>query len=117
VIDFDDMMAADERRDPRVAIVLGLVTAERPKHGDFLKVEAECYLETSRVPQAVFIEIDDATGIETLGNGVEFQRAMDSMEPITETEALAWSREQTGAAYDRWRDRINAAWLEDQERR
>jgi hypothetical protein len=57
MIDFDDMMQGDlEPRDARAPVVLGLVVGERPKRGEFLNVEEQCYRETAALPFVLFIE-------------------------------------------------------------
>jgi hypothetical protein len=113
-IDFDWLSGtADlEARDPRVAIVRGLIVAERPRRADFLNVEEKCFRETSTLPSCLFIESDDETGAETFANAQQFADAM-ALAPgqlPTQDQAATWHAEKAGAALEAWRDRLAEAW-------
>jgi hypothetical protein len=118
VIDFDDINSNDsddEPRQPGAIAKAGLVVSEKAPTGQALHAEEGCYLETAKLPFVLFMEEDD-DGREVFGNASEFQDAMDLIRPPTEQEAIAWSNDRLGAAFEKWRDWIDAAWLEAESR-
>jgi hypothetical protein len=93
MIDYDDVVSIDggpDERGPRAVIKLGLVTAERPKHGSTLDPEVLCYQETKDVP--IIFEEEDAEGRPVFANAREFADKMGLAPGILPTEAQALAR-------------------------
>jgi hypothetical protein len=124
-IDLDDLMSdSEEQRDPRVAIVHGLVVSEKAVTGNDLVAESELYLQSDKIPAVAFVVEDengneifaeDATGDYRGDYGITkpqtqaraFASAMGLGPGVlpSPAESLAWSSRTLGAVQHAFRTR------------
>jgi hypothetical protein len=101
----DDLGGHEQDKEPlRGCLVVGA----KAESSEALNDEVEAYLlstDGGRTPFVIFEEEDEEDPIEgppVFANAREFQKAMGTLQPPTEAEALAWSRELIGERLAQW---------------
>jgi hypothetical protein len=88
MIDLDDLFEPEEKPDPRVAPVAGLVVAEKYLRSDDALEEQRIFLLTSKLLDVVFVS-EDENGVEGFSEDVENDLRDSRTPPGTQARAFA----------------------------